>query len=64
MSKTSIRIGAFEIDDAELHGEQQGERTLSIPCKSSVPAILDGQHSVLYRKHYDQQSDAWIMRVA
>ena len=34
MSKTSVRIGAFEIDDAELHGEQQGERTLSIPCKS------------------------------
>ncbi|MDU4544190.1 MAG: DUF1480 family protein, partial [Klebsiella michiganensis] len=28
MSKTSVRIGAFEIDDAELHGEQQGERTL------------------------------------
>lgn len=79
MSKTSVRIGAFEIDDAELHGEQQGERTLSIPCKSdpdlcmqldawdadtSVPAILDGEHSVLYRKHYDRQSDAWIMRLA
>ena len=79
MSKTNVRIGAFEIDDAELHGEHQGERTLSIPCKSdpdlcmqldgwdadtSVPAILDGRHSVLYRKHYDQQSDAWVMRVA
>lgn len=79
MSKTSVRIGAFEIDDAELHGEQQGERTLSIPCKSdpdlcmqldawdadtSVPAILDGEHSVLYRKHYDRQSDAWVMRLA
>ncbi len=62
-----------EIDDAELHGEHQGERTLSIPCKSdpdlcmqldardadtSVPAILNGEHSVLYRKHYDRQSDA------
>ncbi|MFH0407600.1 DUF1480 family protein, partial [Klebsiella quasipneumoniae] len=34
MSKTNVRIGAFEIDDAELHGEHQGERTLSIPCKS------------------------------
>ena len=34
MAKTNVRIGAFEIDDAELHGEQQGERTLSIPCKS------------------------------
>ncbi|MEF0817189.1 DUF1480 family protein, partial [Klebsiella aerogenes] len=31
MSKTNVRIGAFEIDDAELHGESQGERTLSIP---------------------------------
>ena len=67
MSKTNVRIGAFEIDDAELHGEHQGERTLSIPCKSdpdlcmqldawdadtSVPAILNGEHSVLYRKHH------------
>ncbi|WP_334032409.1 DUF1480 family protein, partial [Acinetobacter baumannii] len=24
MAKTNVRIGAFEIDDAELHGEQQG----------------------------------------
>ena len=32
MSKTNVRIGAFEIDDAELHGEHQGERTLSIPA--------------------------------
>lgn len=79
MSKTNVRIGAFEIDDAEMHGEHQGERTLSIPCKSdpdlcmqldawdadtSVPAILNGEHSVLYRKHYDRQSDAWVMRLA
>ncbi len=34
MMKTSVRIGAFEIDDAELHGESPGERTLTIPCKS------------------------------
>ncbi len=34
MMKTSVRIGAFEIDDAELHGESPGERTLIIPCKS------------------------------
>ena len=73
MTKTSVRIGAFEIDDAELRGESQGERTLSIPCKSdpdlcmqldardadtSVPAILDGEHSVLYREHYDSKTDA------
>ncbi|STV88103.1 Protein of uncharacterised function (DUF1480) [Klebsiella michiganensis] len=24
----------------------------------------DGEHSVLYRKHYDRQSDAWVMRLA
>lgn len=79
MTKTNVRIGAFEIDDAELSGDTQGERTLTIPCKSdpdlcmqldawdadtSVPAILDGEHSVLYREHYDQSSDAWIMRLA
>jgi hypothetical protein len=79
MTKTNVRIGAFEIDDAELQGDNQGDRTLTIPCKSdpdlcmqldawdadtSVPAILDGEHSVLYREHYDQQSDAWVMRLA
>ena len=31
---------------------------------TSVPAILDGEHSVLYREHYDSQSDAWVMRLA
>ncbi|PVW79266.1 DUF1480 domain-containing protein, partial [Klebsiella pneumoniae] len=25
---------------------------------------LNGEHSVLYRKHYDRQSDAWVMRLA
>ena len=79
MTKTSVRIGAFEIDDPELRGEAQGDRTLSIPCKSdpdlcmqldawdadtSVPAILDGEHSVLYREHYDSKTDAWVMRLA
>ncbi|EDX33347.1 TPA: DUF1480 family protein [Shigella dysenteriae] len=73
--KTSVRIGAFEIDD----GESPGDRTLTIPCKSdpdlcmqldawdaetSIPALLNGEHSVLYRTRYDQQSDAWIMRLA
>ena len=79
MTKTSVRIGAFEIDDGELHGESPGDRTLTIPCKSdpdlcmqldawdaetSIPALLNGEHSVLYRTRYDQQSDAWIMRLA
>ena len=30
--KTSVRIGAFEIDDGELHGESPGDRTR---CKIS-----------------------------
>ena len=79
MMKTSVRIGAFEIDDAELHGESPGDRTLTIPCKSdpdlcmqldawdadtSVPALLNGEHSVLFREHYDRKSDSWIMRFA
>lgn len=79
MTKTSVRIGAFEIDDAELQGESQGERKLHIPCSSdpdlcmqldawdaetSIPAILNGEHSVLYREHYDEQSDTRIMRLA
>jgi len=78
MTRTSVRIGIFEIDDAELHGELQGDRTLSIPCKSdpdlcmqldawddhtSVPAVLDGRHSVLYKEKYDEQKDEWIMRL-
>lgn len=60
--KTSVRIGAFEIDDGELHGESPGDRTLTIPCKSdpdlcmqldawdaetSIPALLNGEHSIL-----------------
>lgn len=79
MTKTNLRIGIFEIDDAELTGEHAGDRTLSIPCKSdpdlcmqldawdddtSIPAILNGEHSVLYRHSYDSQSDAWVMRLA
>ena len=50
MMKTSVRIGAFEIDDAELHGESPGDRTLSIPCKSDPDLCM--------------QLDAWVMRLA
>ncbi len=79
MAKTNVKIGAFEIDDAELSGEQPGHRTLSIPCKSdpdlcmqldawdkstSVPAVLNGEHSVLFLHAYDSKSDAWVMRFA
>lgn len=78
MARTSVRIGNFEIDDAELSNENRGERTLSIPCnsdpdlcmqldawdeESSIPALLNGEHSILYRKHYDRSSHAWIMRI-
>lgn len=74
MTKMSLRIGMFEIDDAEISAENsEAERTLSIPCKSdpdlcmqldawddetSIPALLDGKKSVLFRKHYDDSSDA------
>ncbi|ECV7430079.1 DUF1480 family protein, partial [Salmonella enterica subsp. enterica serovar Enteritidis] len=27
-------------------------------------AILNGEHSVLFRTHYDPKSDAWVMRLA
>ncbi|EDI5882468.1 DUF1480 domain-containing protein, partial [Salmonella enterica subsp. enterica serovar Typhimurium] len=26
--------------------------------------ILNGEHSVLFRTHYDPKSDAWVMRLA
>lgn len=76
--KISVRIGAFEIDSDELHGESPGDRTLTIPCKSdsglymqldawdaetSIPTLLNGGHSVLYRTRHDQQFDARIMRL-
>jgi len=40
--KTSVRIGAFEIDDGELHGESPGDRTLTIPCKSDPDLCMPG----------------------
>lgn len=79
MTRICVRIGIFEIEDAELHGEAPGDRTVHIPCKShpdlcmqldgwdvdtSIPALLDGRHSILYRTHYDNQNDAWVMHLA
>ena len=80
MGKSSIRIGSYEIDDAQLSNpEAKGGDKVHIPCKSdpdlcmqldawdadtSVPALLNGEHSVLFREHYDRKSDAWIMRLA
>lgn len=78
MVKTSVKIGHFEIDDAELSNEIRGEQTLSIPCNSdpdlckqldawdhdsSIPALLNGEHSTLYLQRYDSNNHAWIMRI-
>ncbi|KFK94800.1 MULTISPECIES: DUF1480 family protein [unclassified Serratia (in: enterobacteria)] len=56
----------------------EGKTTLTIPCKSdpdlcmqldgwdehtSIPAMLDGKQSLLYKQHYDRQADAWVMRL-
>ena len=71
MSKTVVKIGSFEVDDAHLHAGADRAGTLSIPCKSdpdlcmqldgwdehtSIPAILDGKQSLLYKQHYDRQA--------
>lgn len=82
MGKSFVRIGIFEVEDAELSktpDSQLKSHTLSIPCKSNtdlcmqldgwdeqttVPALLDGKNELLYRNHYDRQSDAWVMRFA
>ncbi|CNE97718.1 Protein of uncharacterised function (DUF1480) [Yersinia nurmii] len=79
MRKSVLKIGSFEIDDAQISPQQtKGENTLSIPCKSdpdlcaqldgwdehtSVPALLDGKQTLLYKKHYDRHQDAWVMRM-
>ena len=79
MAKSNIRIGSYEIDDAHVSTpEAKGGDMVHIPCKSdpdlcmqldawddntSVPAILDGRHSVLYKEKYDKQNDEWIMRL-
>ncbi len=78
MGKSIVKIRQFEVDDAELSSQTKGEHTLSIPCKSapdlcmqldgwdentSIPAILDGKDTLLYKQHYDQHQDAWVMKV-
>ncbi|KAG1716169.1 hypothetical protein ID866_986 [Astraeus odoratus] len=64
MTKTSVRIGAFEIDDAELRGEAQGDRTLSIPCKSDPDLCMQLDAWDADTSHYDSKTDAWVMRLA
>ncbi len=79
MVKTVVKIRSFEVDDAVLAAPlEKSENTLSIPCKSdpdlcmqldgwdehtSIPATLDGNERLLYKQHYDQNQDAWIMKV-
>lgn len=56
----------------------RGKGILTIPCKSdpdlcmqldgwdehtSIPAVLDGKQSILYKQHYDRQTDAWVLRL-
>ncbi|MCC3701345.1 DUF1480 family protein [Rouxiella badensis] len=78
MGKANVRIGSFEIDDAQhTSPDGQGGDKVHIPCKSdpdlcmqldgwdenvSVPAVVDGRQSILYKEKYDSQKDEWIMR--
>ncbi|MDR2291563.1 MAG: YebV family protein [Serratia marcescens] len=38
--------------------------TEAVMSEGSIPAILDGKQSLLYKQHYDRQADAWVMRLA
>jgi hypothetical protein len=78
MGKANVRIGSIEIDDAQhTSPDGQGGDKVHIPCKSdpdlcmqldgwdenvSVPAVVDGRQSILYKEKYDSQKDEWIMR--
>lgn len=72
----SFEVDDAHLTAASEHTE--GKTTLTIPCKSdpdlcmqldgwdehtSIPAMLDGKQSLLYKQHYDRQSDAWVMRL-
>lgn len=79
MGNSSLKIGSYEIDDAKLSTpEAKAGDKVRIPCKSdpdlcmqldawdestSIPAILNGRHSVLYKERYDSQQDEWVMRL-
>jgi hypothetical protein len=68
----------FEIDDAELRGETQSDRTLNVflQVRPGLCMQLDAwdadpasrlflmANTVLYREHYDRSTDAWVMRLA
>lgn len=66
MTKTSVRIGAFEIDDAELRGEAQGERTLSIPCKSDPDLCMQldaGMPIPAYRQYLMANTQSFTVSI-
>lgn len=71
-----FEVDDAHLTPASEHAE--GKSTLAIPCKSdpdlcmqldgwdehtSIPAMLDGQQSLLYKQHYDRHADAWVMRL-
>ena len=72
----SFEVDDAHLTPASEHAE--GKITLTIPCKSdpdlcmqldgwdehtSIPAMLNGQQSLLYKQHYDRHADAWVMRL-
>lgn len=72
----SFEVDDAHLTPASEHAE--GKVTLAIPCQSdpdlcmqldgwdehtSIPAMLDGQQSLLYKQHYDRHADAWVMRL-
>lgn len=72
----SFEVDDAHLTPASEHAE--GKVTLTIPCKSdpdlcmqldgwdehtSIPAMLDGQQSLLYKQHYDRHADAWVMQL-
>ena len=71
-----FEVDDAHLTPAAEHAE--GKVTLAIPCKSdpdlcmqldgwdehtSIPAMLNGQLSLLFKQHCDRQADAWVMRL-
>jgi hypothetical protein len=79
MGKSNVKIADYVIDDAELFIQKNtSQEKIAIPCYSdpelcmqldgwdeltSIPALVDGKHSLLYKENYDSLHDQWIMRM-
>lgn len=53
MSKTVVKIGSFEVDDAHLHAGADRAGTLSIPCKSDPTCVCSstaGMNTPAFRR--------------